>query len=151
MFNQLSAQLLTFQSFSLKKKALIQLRQPWKVREVESLSSTSFSAQLKECEGRRKARGKINVLLRRPANIPTSLPPLTSGNDQGRQRKREAVVYWLASCSSPDVDTEVSHYKFPDQQNKMKQYCVSFHVSQMFTLYRPLHNPIICLVIKKRG
>lgn len=31
----------------------------------------------------------MNVLMGRPANKSTSLPPLTSGSDQGRQRERE--------------------------------------------------------------
>lgn len=31
----------------------------------------------------------MNVLMGRPANKSTSLPPLTSGSDQGRHRERE--------------------------------------------------------------
>lgn len=79
------------------------------VRKLECL--TSFPAHLKESEGRRQAGGKITVLLGRPANIPTSLPPLTSGSDQGRHKEREDVSYWLAECSFTGVDSEASHCK----------------------------------------
>lgn len=54
----------------------------------------------------------MNVLMGRPANKSTSLPPLTSGSDQGRQREREReredVSYWLAQCSFPGVDRGIT-------------------------------------------
>lgn len=101
----------------------------WSVIKLEQnrMDMTSFPAHLKESEGRRQAGGKINVLLGRPANIPTSLPPLTSGSDQGRQREREDASYWLASVHF-QAQTVRHHIARPPtqphspyQQNKMKQ------------------------------
>lgn len=59
----------------------------------EKTGLTSFSAHLKD---ERWARVGINVLLWRFANIPTSLPPQTSGSDHGRQQECERDSYWLA-------------------------------------------------------